>query len=113
MVSAVRPDPGEWYLDRQSGDVFQVVGTDEADGTIEIQFADGAVEEFLKDDWEAMALERCGQPEDWEGPFDDVVADDIGLPESVPESHSAEVPIERVLLGLEEQGTGELIDSEE
>lgn len=113
MVTPIRPDRGEWYLDGQSGSVFQVVGVDEDDGSVDIQFVDGTVEEYLIEDWEAMTLERCEQPEDWAGPFDDLEADDIGLPENTAESHGAEVPMERALLDLEEKRTTDLIDSEE
>jgi hypothetical protein len=113
METPIRPEPGEWFLDRQSGNVFQVVGVDEDEGSIEVQFADGAVEEILADDWQAMSLARSGQPEDWAGPYDDLEADDIGLPEAAGESHGAEVPIERALLDIEEKRTSDLPGTEE
>jgi len=113
MVTPIRAEPGEWYLDCQSGNVFQVVGVDEDDGSIDVQFADGAVEEFLAEDWEAMSLARSGQPEDWAGPYDDLQVDDIGLPESAGESHGAEMPMERALLDLEEKRAPDLPDIEE
>jgi hypothetical protein len=113
MVSPIRPEPGQWYLDRQSGSLFQVVGVDGDAGSIDVQFSDGAVDEFLVDDWEAMSLERGEQPEDWAGPYDDLEADDIGLPEGAGASHGAEVPMERALLDLEERRTDNLPDIEE
>jgi hypothetical protein len=111
METPIRPEPGEWYLDRQSGNVFQIVGVD--GGSIDVQFADGAVAEFLMDEWEAMSLARSGQPEDWVGPYDDLQADEIGLPEGAGESHGAEVPMERALLDFEENRTSELPGTEE
>jgi hypothetical protein len=113
MNAPIRAEPGEWYLDRQSGNTFQVVGIDEDAGSIEVQFADGAVGEFLVDDWESMSLARSGQPEDWAGPYDDLEADDIGLPEAPGETHGAEVPMERALLDLEEKRTNDLPGTEE
>ena len=113
MGAPIRAEPGEWYLDVQSGNAFQVVGVDEEEGSIDVQFADGAVAEFLMDDWEAMSLARSEQPEDWAGPYDDLQPDDIGLPEASGESHGAEVPMERALLDLEEKRTNDLPDTEE
>jgi hypothetical protein len=113
MVTPIRPDPGEWYRDRQTGNVFQVVGVDEEDQSVEIQLADGAVDEFLMDEWQAIALERCEQPEDWAGPFDDLEPDDVGLPEATAELHGSEVPMERALLDIEEKRTLGLEDYED
>ena len=46
----VQPAIGEWYrfLD---GDEFEVVAIDEDDGTIEVQYFDGTVEELESADW--------------------------------------------------------------
>jgi hypothetical protein len=112
MDAANRAEPGEWYLDRQSGNVFQVVSVDD-DGSIDVQFADGAVAEYLVDEWKSMSLARGEQPEDWAGPYDDLEADDIGLPEAAGESHGAEVPMERALLDLEEKRSNDVPDAEE
>jgi hypothetical protein len=113
METPIRPQSGEWYLDRHSGSAFQVVGIDEEEGSIDVQFADGTVDEIVLEDWKAMSLARSEQPEDWAGPYDDLEADDIGLPESTGESHGAEAPMERALLDLEEKRTNELPDTEE
>ncbi len=103
MINRTAAEPGQWYLDRGSGQVFQIVGMDEDDGSIDIQHTDGTLEEMSVGDWVARTLEGCEQPEDWVGPFDDLEADDIGLPETNAEPHGAEVPMERALLDLEEQ----------
>ncbi len=113
MTIRIRAEPGDWYLNRDTGDVFQVVGVSERGDSVEVQLADGAVDEFLMDDWNTMSLEKCGQPEDWEGPFDDLVPDDIGLPESTSESHGGEVPMERALLGIEEKRSLGLVGTDE
>jgi hypothetical protein len=51
-----------------------VVALDEDDGTIEIQYFDGTVEEMDVEDWETQwddgALESAEAPEDWTGSVD-------------------------------------------
>ena len=106
MKDRVAAISGQWYLDRGSGDMFQIVGVDEDDGTIDVQQSDGSLEEISVDAWVTRSLERCDQPEDWVGSFDDLEADDIGLPETRAEPHGAEVPMERALLEIEERRIG-------
>ena len=105
MNTRIAVVPGQWYRDSASGDIFQIVSVDDDDGSIDIQYTDGALEETSFDDWIAKDLQPCEQPEDWVGPFDDLQSDDIGLPESSAEPHGAEVPMERALLEIEEQRT--------
>ena len=77
-----RPKIGAWY--RSAGDgLFEVVAHDEDDGTIEIQYFDGTIEELERDDWNAQwkdgTLEAGEAPEDWSGSVDvDAPADDNG-----------------------------------
>lgn len=104
MINRIAAAPGQWYMDRESGDLFQIVSVDEADGSIDIQHTDGSLEETSVADWVARSLDGCEQPEDWVGPFDDLEADDIGLPEANAEPHGAEIPMERALLEIEERG---------
>ena len=70
---SARPDIGEWYRIR-GGDQFEVVAVDEDDGTIEVQYFDGTVEELDIADWEAQhaegAIEDSGAPDDWRGSAD-------------------------------------------
>ncbi|MGC1389004.1 MAG: DUF6763 family protein [Steroidobacteraceae bacterium] len=97
------PEPEQWYVDRLTGDMFQVVSVNEDDDSIGIQYADGALEEKSLDEWATMGLESCEQPEDWVGPYDDLESDDIGMPETSVEARGAELPMERALLEIEEQ----------
>ena len=101
MNNRIAAIPGQWYLDRGSGDMFQIVSIDEDDGSIDVQHADGSLEERSVGDWLTRELERCEQPEDWVGSFDDLEVDEIGLPENPPDPHAAEVPMERALLEIE------------
>ena len=103
MNNRIAAAPGQWYRDCGSGSIFQIVSVDEKDGSIEVQYIDGSVEESSVEDWVARALEGCEQPEDWVGPFDDLEADDIGLPEVHTVRHIVELPIERALLEIEER----------
>lgn len=72
-MAVPQPGIGDWY--RLTGsDLFEVVAVDEDDGTIEIQYFDGTVEEMDIEDWriqwEDGALETAEAPEDWTGSVD-------------------------------------------
>lgn len=69
-----QPDIGNWYRIAGGGALFEVVAVDEDDGTIEIQYFDGTVEEMDVEDWKMQwedgALETAEAPEDWTGSVD-------------------------------------------
>lgn len=73
------PGIGEWYR-HSGGELFEVVAFDEDDGTIEIQYFDGTVEEMDSEDWEGQwadrALQAAQPPEDWTGSVDVESTDD-------------------------------------
>ena len=48
----MKPTIGNWYR-IQGSDSFEVVAYDEDDGTIELQYFDGTVEEMDIQDWQA------------------------------------------------------------
>ena len=72
-MSVQQPDIGEWYRLR-SGELLEVVAFDAADGTVEVQYFDGTVEEIDYDDWRSQrasgAIEEAEAPEDWSGSVD-------------------------------------------
>ena len=74
---AARPEVGAWYQTVE-GDYLEVVAYDPDEGTVEIQFYDGTVEEYDSDSWEEMALSPAEPPEDWSGSLD-VTKDDYGV----------------------------------
>jgi hypothetical protein len=80
-MTAPLPSIGAWYR-HTGGDSFEVVAFDEDDGTIEIQYFDGTVEEMDTEDWESQwadrTLEAAEPPEDWTGSVDVESADDQG-----------------------------------
>jgi hypothetical protein len=63
------PVVGKWYA-RPGGDSFEVVAFDPDDGTIEIQYFDGTIEEMDIEDWGEESIERAEPPEDWTGSVD-------------------------------------------
>jgi hypothetical protein len=54
------------------------VAVDEEDGSIEVQYFDGAVEEYEIETWYELEIEPTVPPEDWSGPYDDLERDDMG-----------------------------------
>ena len=79
-MSTHPPMIGDWYSLR-GGELFEVVAVDDAEGTVEVQYFDGTVEEFELDDWHAQCsagdIEEAEPPEDWTGSVDiDRGADD-------------------------------------
>jgi hypothetical protein len=103
MSNRIAALPGQWYQDRDSGGIFQIVSVDPDGQSVNIQYVDGSLEETGFDDWLVRNLQRCEQPEDWVGSYDDLESDDIGLPETPLQPHAAETPMERALLQIEEQ----------
>ena len=81
-MAGPQPNIGDWYRQKEGGALFEVVAFDDDDGTIEIQYFDGTVEEMDVEDWEGQwddgALEAAEPPEDWSGSVD-VEAEDDGL----------------------------------
>lgn len=72
---------GDWYR-LSGGELFEVVAVDEDEGTIDIQYFDGTVEEMDREDWDAQwedgALEGAEAPEDWSGSVDIEASDEEG-----------------------------------
>ena len=95
---APQPGIGDWYRQKEGGALFEVVAFDGDDGTIEIQYFDGTVEEMDIEDWEAQwddgALESAEPPEDWSGSVD--VESEEGL-----RSHASESERDLRASGLE------------
>jgi hypothetical protein len=80
-MATPQPRIGDWYR-LNGGGLFEVVAIDDDDGTIEIQYFDGTVEEMDIEDWEAQweegALEAAEAPEDWSGSVDVEASDEEG-----------------------------------
>ena len=72
-MASPQPGIGDWYR-LNGGALFEVVAFDDDDGTIEIEYFDGTVEEMDIEDWATQwddgALEAAEAPEDWSGSVD-------------------------------------------
>lgn len=74
-MAEITPIIGDWYR-HENGDIFEVVAIDEKDGTVEIQYYDGTIEELDIDAWEQLEIEESEPPDDCTGSLD---ADDEDL----------------------------------
>lgn len=76
------PSVGDWYKDAQ-GQSFEIVAVDEDEGSVEVQFYDGEIEEYDADSWRMLYLVPIAPPEDWTAPFDQMERDDLGYSDAV------------------------------
>ena len=79
------PDVGDWYR-LQGGSPFEVVAVDEDDGTLEVQYVDGTVEEIDLADWRAWTEQRALQATDPSEDWSD--AADVEADEGHPQAHA-------------------------
>jgi hypothetical protein len=88
-LQCIEPLVGDWY--RSHGQLFEVVAVDEDDDIIEIQHADGDLEEIDLDDWNtrcrAGSLASADPPEDSRATTDreDAAGDYGGVPATMDE----------------------------
>lgn len=68
-MPAKYPLIGQWFR-RPNGTLFEVVATDEDEGTVEIQLFDGTIDEVDVETWPEMMLVEVSAPEDWSGSVD-------------------------------------------
>ena len=87
------PLVGDWYSDDQ-GNRFKVILIDETEGIIEVQHYDGAVEPIDMDSWYERELTPGEPSEDWSGPYDDLIADDLDATESAMRPHEWGNPLD-------------------
>ncbi len=64
----VDPIVNNWYQYVDSANSFAVIALDEPNNVVEIQHADGDVEEIPLEAWYDLNLEPIETPEDWNGP---------------------------------------------
>ncbi len=63
MAAEIQPSVDTWYR-APGGDPFEVVAIDRQDRTIEIQYADGTVEELDLEDWYNLGIVAVAPPAD-------------------------------------------------
>jgi hypothetical protein len=76
-MSTPPPVVGAWYQNIE-GDVLEVVALDSGEGTVEVQFYDGTIEEYDLETWEELELRVAEPPEDWSGSLD-LSGEDYGV----------------------------------
>jgi len=91
MTENIFAREAEWYKD-YPGRLLQVILYNEEDDYIEVQLFEGADTEFDLDSCNRLEIELIEPPEDWSGPFDDLVADDMGNTEKAHASNWLEWP---------------------
>jgi hypothetical protein len=94
MPTNQEPVVSQWYQHLDKGQQFYVTALDEEAGTVEIQHFDGDVDEMDLDDWRTLDIEPIAPPEDWTGPVDKVVRDDLGYSETDMTSEDWTEPLE-------------------
>jgi hypothetical protein len=82
MNSVGEPQVGDWYLNQDKGEPFQVVSVDAASKTVEIQSFDGELDSIEMEDWEQIPLVTAAASEDWTGALDDIEPDDVNEDDS-------------------------------
>jgi len=68
-MAVAYPVIGHWYR-RVNGALFEVVALEEHDGTVELQYFDGTIDEVDLENWPALLIEQVRAPEDWSGFLD-------------------------------------------
>lgn len=68
------PKIGRWYRS-PSRPLFEIVAVDSDDGSIELQYFDGTIEEIDPEIWLGLRAEQTGAPEDWSGSVDISIED--------------------------------------
>ncbi len=96
-MNELDPIEGNWYLNLDTSQKFEVLVIDDVSGGIEIQYFDGDIDQIELDAWTEMNLEPIEEPEDWTASLDDVEPDDIqysemGLKEGQEEWEEGDFP---------------------
>lgn len=64
------PQISEWFIDKTSNQLFEIVAIDEDSGSIEVQYVDGELSEFDLESWVVLELEPAAAPEDWSAAYE-------------------------------------------
>jgi len=86
MTENIFAREGDWYKD-SPGRLLQVILYNENDDYIEVRSFEGEDTEFDLNSWNQLEIELVEPSEDWSGPFDDLVADEIGKTEKAHASN--------------------------
>lgn len=64
------PNIGEWFIDKNSSQLFEIVAIDDQSGSIEIQYVDGELGDFDTESWASLEIEPAAAPEDWSASYE-------------------------------------------
>ncbi|MFO1257319.1 MAG: DUF6763 family protein [Gammaproteobacteria bacterium] len=64
------PNIGDWFQDQEIMTRFEVVAIDDEEGSVEVQYFSGEIEEYDLETWYQLALSLIPPPEDSSGPFE-------------------------------------------
>lgn len=78
MAHQIDPVVDNWYLHLDKGQRFQVTDFNEVEGTVEVQYFDGDLEEIDMANWYEMDIVPGEEPESWGGAIDIDEIDDYG-----------------------------------
>lgn len=59
----MKPQKGQWYRQRDAGREFMILGIDEGEGIVEMQYADGNEGEMDLTEWLEAGFERIAARE--------------------------------------------------
>jgi hypothetical protein len=76
MVFARTPQIGSWYASSYLQSIFEVVAIDDDQGTIEIQYENGDLDELEFDEWQTGRFLKACPPDDAQGAFGVSTEDD-------------------------------------
>src|SRR5579859_7977410 len=84
MTDIGEPILNQWYLREDTGEKLLVTDYDEDSATVEIQTADGDLDELDMESWASLPLSLTEAPHDWTAPIDTLSADDLEGLETEP-----------------------------
>jgi len=64
-MNTQRPIPLQWYTQKETGYLFEVVAVDEEPAVIDIQDMDGDMNEISFDQWELLDISPIETPTYW------------------------------------------------
>lgn len=93
MATEVEPVIGNWYVDLDSDEHFQVVGLDEVEQTVQIQYADANLDELQLIEWYRLNIDYSEPELDTIAPVSDTDEGEENL--SAEDPHAAHLPDEQ------------------
>ena len=88
------PIIGDWYQ-TQEGELLEIVAWDPDEGTVEVQFYDGTIEEYDLESWELLETRPAEPPEDWSGSLD-LMSEDYGVDRDSPAGDNHQNPLDEM-----------------